>query len=96
MPYRKATLRTMPLHTRELAKLINELQSITRHAKNLLPLIQSDEIEADTMLKHQEFERAKAARAAYDAAHAEPQGEHIGFTDEVEKGETSEAETLPL
>lgn len=36
MPYRKLTLRRMPETTRKLARLISELDSVSRRAKNLL------------------------------------------------------------
>jgi len=40
MPYRKKTLRTMSPTTRKVAKLIGELESVSRRLKNLIVDIQ--------------------------------------------------------
>lgn len=42
--FRKKTTRRMPPMTRKVAKLINELASIERRLKNLLPDIQTAEM----------------------------------------------------
>lgn len=52
MAYRGKTTRRMPPKTRKLAKLINDLASIERRLKNLLPEIQTAEM----------FERAEQKR----------------------------------
>jgi len=44
MSYRKATLRNMPPYTRRLARLVGELDSVSRRLKNILPELQSLEL----------------------------------------------------
>lgn len=36
MPYRKTTIRKMPPHTRKLARLLNELDSVHTRLRNLI------------------------------------------------------------
>lgn len=43
MAYRKRTLRQMPTHTRKLARLIGELESVSRRLKNELANIEDIE-----------------------------------------------------
>ena len=43
MPMRKKTLRRMPANTRRLAKLIGELDSVSRRLKNILPVVEDME-----------------------------------------------------
>lgn len=52
MAFKKRTTRRMPPKTRKLAKLINDLVSVERRLKNLLPDIQTAEM----------FERAEQRR----------------------------------
>lgn len=54
MAFRSKTIRRMPPKTRKLAKLIGELDSISRRLKNLLPEIQTAEM----------YERAEAKKKA--------------------------------
>lgn len=51
MAFRKRTLRNMSPVTRELARLINELDSIERRAKNLLEKVRRNELDAKALDK---------------------------------------------
>jgi len=53
MPLRKKTLRRMPPETRKVAKLVNDLASVERRLKNLLPTIQRMEVWERADLKRQ-------------------------------------------
>ena len=46
MAYRKKTLRQMPPETRKVARLISELDSVSKRLKNLIPTLQTLEMEA--------------------------------------------------
>ena len=52
MAYRKKTLRSMSPVTRELARLIGEIDSVSRRAKNLLEKIQSLEHDSRALQNH--------------------------------------------
>lgn len=54
MPYRKATLRKMPPHTRKVARLLDELESAHRRLKYLIP----------AMIDHENWRNADAKRRA--------------------------------
>ena len=54
MPYRKRTLRQMTPEARKLAKLADELESVRRRLKAMVPLVQSFEM----------WERAEKERQA--------------------------------
>lgn len=61
MAYRKATLRRMLPETRKVAKLINDLDSVSRRLKNVIPDLQR--LEGDSralwnMNKHKKEEQA--------------------------------------
>jgi hypothetical protein len=51
MAYRKKTLRAMPATTRRLARLIADLDSVSRRAKNLLPEIERLEMDSRALWK---------------------------------------------
>ena len=44
--YRKATLRRMPEQTRKVGKLINAAESVVNRLKNMMPIIQSLELDS--------------------------------------------------
>ena len=80
MSYRKRTLRGFPPTTRKLARLIGEMESVTRRAKNLLEAIQLQERESQA-LHHlnadSEESAAENAESIYcgecGMSHAEPE-----------------------
>lgn len=47
--YRRLTLRRMPTHTRKLARLINDLESVTTRLKNYLPTVQQLELDSKAL-----------------------------------------------
>lgn len=49
MPYRKKTIRSMPPQTRDLARLINQLDSVTRKLKNRLEVFASFERDSQAL-----------------------------------------------
>ncbi len=49
MAYRKKTLRSMSPTTRKVARLIGELDSVTRRLKNLMPEVQRIEMESQAL-----------------------------------------------
>ena len=53
MAYRKKTLRSMSPTTRKVARLIGELDSVTRRLKNLIPDIQRLEADSQALYKRQ-------------------------------------------
>ena len=53
MSYRKSTLRTMPPTARQVARLIGELDSISRRLKNLMPELQRIEFDSQALAKGQ-------------------------------------------
>lgn len=52
MSFRKKTVRAMPETTRELAKLINELDSLERRLKNLIPRVRVLERDSKALKEH--------------------------------------------
>ena len=52
MGYRKKTVRAMPETTRDLAKLINEMDSLERRLKNLLPRVGKLERDSKALKEH--------------------------------------------
>lgn len=65
MAYRSKTIRRMPPKTRKLARLIGDLDSVSRRLKNMLPEIQTAEM----------FERAEAKRKAQQKHHPSQGGD---------------------
>ena len=63
MAYRKKTIRTMPETTRDLAKLINELASIERRLKNMLPRVRALERDSNALKRHSCRETVKENQA---------------------------------
>ena len=59
MAYRKKTLRRLTPEARKLAKLIGELESVSRRLKSLVPVIDSLEIDVRAELKRQAYYRGK-------------------------------------
>jgi len=53
MPYRKRTLRQMTPEARKLAKLADELESVRRRLKAMVPLVQSFEMWERAEMKRQ-------------------------------------------
>ncbi len=51
MAYRKSTLRSMSPVARQLARLAGEAGSLERRLKNMVPVIQQLEIDADSFKK---------------------------------------------
>ena len=49
MAYRKKTLRSMSPTTRKVARLIGELDSVSRRLKNLMNAIKDNEFEAQAL-----------------------------------------------
>lgn len=54
MGYRKATLRRMSPVAKKYAKLVNELESVLRRAKNLMEEIQRIELDSQALWKQHE------------------------------------------
>ena len=54
MAYAKKTLRRMPEKTRKVARLINDLESVTRRLKNQVPTIQAMELWDRAEIKRQQ------------------------------------------
>lgn len=46
MAYRKSTLRKLPPQTRQIARLINEAESVFRRLKNRMPVIERLELDS--------------------------------------------------
>ena len=53
MAYRKKTLRSMSPTTRKVARLIGELDSVSRRLKNLIPELQRQELDSKALAKGQ-------------------------------------------
>lgn len=51
MAYRKKTLRTMLPVTRKVARLVGELDSVSRRLKNLIPELQQLELDSQALKK---------------------------------------------
>lgn len=51
MAYKSKTLRKMLPKTRKIARMINELQSVTTKLKNILPVIESMELAERSFFK---------------------------------------------
>jgi len=56
MAYRKKSLRSMSPTTRKVARLIGELESVTRRAKNIIPELQRLELDSQALYKRKEYE----------------------------------------
>lgn len=67
MAYKARTTRRMPPKTRKLAKLINDLASVQRRLKNLLPEIQTAEMYERGERQRQEHLKAQEKRAIDEA-----------------------------
>ena len=52
MAYRKKTLRSMSPVTRKVARLIGELDSISRRLKNIIPELQRLELDSRALRNH--------------------------------------------
>jgi len=59
MAYRKKTLRRLTPEARKLAKLIGELESISRRLKSLMPAVERLEIDVRAELKRQAYYKGK-------------------------------------
>ena len=59
MAYRKRTLRRLTPQARKLAKLIGELESVSRRLKSLVPVVERLEIDVRAELKRQAYYRGK-------------------------------------
>jgi len=59
MAYHKKTLRRLTPEARKLAKLIGELESVSRRLKNLVPVVERLEIDVRAELKRQAYYRGK-------------------------------------
>jgi len=59
MAYRKKTLRRLTPEARKLAKLIGELESVSKRLKNLVPVVERLEIDVKAELKRQAYYRGK-------------------------------------
>ena len=59
MAYRKKTLRQMPEHSRKLARLVGELESVARRLKNELANIEAIERAYRAELKRQAYYKQK-------------------------------------
>jgi hypothetical protein len=59
MAYRKKTLRRLTPEARKLAKLIGELESVSRRLKSLVPVVERLEIDVRAELKRQAYYRGK-------------------------------------
>jgi hypothetical protein len=59
MAYRKKTLRRLTPEARKLAKLIGELESVSRRLKSLVPVIDGLEIDHRAELKRQAYYKGK-------------------------------------
>ena len=51
--YRKKTLRKMSPKSRKVARLVNELESLTKRLKNMMPMMQEIEFESMALRKGQ-------------------------------------------
>jgi len=59
MAYRKKTLRRLTPEARKLAKLIGELESVSKRLKNLVPVVERLEIDVKAELKRQAYYKEK-------------------------------------
>ena len=59
MAYRKKTLRRLTPEARKLAKLIGELESVSRKLKNLVPIVERLEVDLRAELKRQAYYKGK-------------------------------------
>ncbi|MBM3120200.1 MAG: hypothetical protein FJ006_11775 [Chloroflexi bacterium] len=59
MAYRKKTLRRLTPEARKLAKLIGELESVSRRLKGLMPVVERLEIDVRAELKRQAYYKGK-------------------------------------
>ena len=72
MAYRKATLRRMPPKTRAIARLVNDLESVTRRLKNQIPIVEQLEIDARAL-----FNRHQLTRQQNESDHGTRLGEEL-------------------
>jgi len=59
MAYRKKTLRRLTPEARKLAKLIGELESVSRRLKSLVPVVERLEVDVRAELKRQAYYKGK-------------------------------------
>ena len=59
MAYRKKTLRRLTPEARKLAKLIGELERVSRRLKNLVPEVERLEVDLRAELKRQAYYKGK-------------------------------------
>jgi len=59
MAYRKKTLRRLTPQARKLAKLIGELESVSRRLKSLIPTVERLEIDVRAEIKRQAYYKGK-------------------------------------
>jgi len=81
MAYRKKTLRTMSPTARKVARLIGELDSVSRRLKNLVPELQLLDFQAKALQSAKGFpvryEKESETHAIFD-----PTTEHIEVNDD--------------
>lgn len=65
MAYRKKTLRSMSPVTRKVARLIGELDSVSRRLKNVIPELQRLELNSQA-LRNSQYPRLKDPEAGGD------------------------------
>lgn len=63
MGYRRKTLRRMPTTTRKLARLITEMESVIKRAKNLMPEIESLEHDSIALYRVKQAEKSHLSAA---------------------------------
>ena len=59
MAYRRKTLRRLTPEARKLAKLIGELESVSRRLKSLVPVVERLEVDVRAELKRQAYYKGK-------------------------------------
>jgi len=59
MAYRKKTLRRLTPEARKLAKLIGELESVSRRLKSLVPIVERLEVDVRAEQKRQTYYKGK-------------------------------------
>jgi len=76
MAYRKKTLRRLTPEARKLAKLIGELESVSRRLKSLVPVVERLEVDVRAELKRQAYYRDKLQPDASIELEQSNRGEH--------------------
>lgn len=60
MPYLRKTLRKMPPHTRKMARMLNELESVHRRLRNQMDSLQTLELYARASMRATEAQEKGA------------------------------------